>query len=227
MRRTHFIPSILFCFVASFVLIQPVQAEDTIGIGVGGKVSSLGVGGEVVGRLHDNLNMRVGLQGIAYDRDDTYSGIDYEAELEFFSGILLADWFPFSNNFRVSGGVAVNQNELNVTGVPRNGTFTIGGTTYPSALAGSLTGTVDFNTVAPYAGIGYGGSFSDTSNWSFFCDLGILFQGSPNVSYSATGPLASNPTFQANLEQERKELEEDIDEYQYYPVVSMGVMYKF
>ena len=58
-------------------------------------------------------------------------------------------------------------------------------------------------------------------------DIGILFQGSPNVSYTASGVLADNPTFQANLERDRQDIEEDMDEYEYYPVLSMGVAYQF
>jgi len=197
------------------------------GLGVGAKVGTLGFGGDVIGRINDSLNMRLGLQGISYNYDDTYSNIDYDTDLKLFSGMLLADWFPFSNNFRLSAGLMVNDNEVTLTGRPRHGTFNIGGVTYPAYLVGSLTGTVDFNSIAPYAGIGYGGVFSDKSNWSFFFDLGVLFQGSPNVSYSANGPLASDPVFQAQLEKERKELEDDIDEYKYYPVLSMGVTYKF
>ena len=141
--------------------------------------------------------------------------------------MLLADLFPFGNNFRISAGLMLNENEVTMTGKPTNRTYTIGGITYPAALVGSLTGTVDFNTVAPYAGIGYGGAFSDNSNWSFFCDLGVLYQGSPNLSYTADGALSGNPIFEASLEKERKELEDDMSKYEYYPVLSLGVTYKF
>lgn len=227
MRNPRCILSTTFCFFASFALLQPVHAEEMIGFGVGAKAGTLGVGADLIGRVNDSLNLRLGLQGFTYDISDSYSDIDYDADLELFSGMLLADLFPFGNNFRLSAGVMLNQNEVALTGKPSNNTYTIGGTTYPSALVGTLTGNVDFNTVAPYAGIGYGGAFSDKSNWSFFFDLGVLFQGSPKVSYTADGPLANNRTFQASLEQERKELEDDVDEYEYYPVLSLGVTYKF
>lgn len=227
MRKSGIIISALFCLMSATAFIQPAAADDMIGLGVGAKVSTLGIGGDVIGRITDSLNLRLGLQGFSYDYDDTYSDIDYDAELKLFSGMLLADLYPFGNNFRISGGIMLNGNELDVTGKPTRGTYRIGDTTYPAALVGNLTGTVDFNEIAPYAGIGYGGAFSDTSNWSFFFDLGVLFQGSPNVTYTANGPLAGNPTFQAELEKERRELEDDIDEYEYYPVLSIGVTYKF
>ena len=227
MKKIRFICSTLFCLLASCMIIQPVQASDMTGIGIGAKVGTLGIGADVIGRINDSLNLRLGLQGFTYETRVTYSGVDYDADLELFSGMLLADWFPFANNFRISGGLMVNQNEVTLTGKPTRGTYSINGTTYPAILVGNLTGKGDFNTVAPYAGIGYGGAFSDTGNWSFFFDLGVLFQGSPNVSYTADGILANNPIFLANLEQERQDLEDDLEKYQYYPVLSFGVTYKF
>lgn len=227
MRKTPCISLTIFWMFAGLLLVQPVQANEMIGLGVSAKAGTLGVGADVIGRINDSLNLRLGLQGFTYDISGSYSDIDYDADLELFSGMLLADLFPFGNNFRISAGMMINQNEATLTGKPTNNSFAIGGTTYPSTLVGTLTSNVDFNTVAPYAGIGYGGAFSDKSNWSFSFDLGVLFQGSPNVSYSADGPLADNPIFQAGLEQERKELEDDLDEYTYYPVLSLGVTYKF
>lgn len=226
MQKTSINLFLITCLITSLLAIQPNNTE-AAGIGAGGKVSSLGVGGELVGGVMDNLNLRAGIQGITYDYDDTYSGIYYEAELELFSTMLLLDFFPLSNNFRISGGMMLNKNELIVTGTAEDGTYNIGGVTYPSSLVGSVTGTMDFNTVSPYVGFGYGGLLTESGDWHFFMDIGILYQGSPNLSYTATGPLASNPTFQADLEREKQELEEDIDEFEYYPVISMGIMYQF
>lgn len=226
MQKTSINLFLITCLITSLLAIQPDNTE-AAGVGAGGKVSSLGVGGELVGGVMDNLNLRAGIQGITYDYDDTYSGIYYEAELELFSTMLLLDFFPLSNNFRISGGMMLNKNELIVTGTAEDGTYNIGGVTYPSSLVGSVTGTMDFNTVSPYVGFGYGGLLTESGDWHFFMDIGILYQGSPNLSYTATGPLANNPTFQADLEREKQELEEDIDEFEYYPVISMGIMYQF
>lgn len=226
MQKTSINLFLITCLITSLLAIQPDNTE-AAGVGAGGKVSSLGVGGELVGGVMDNLNLRAGIQGITYDYDDTYSGIYYEAELELFSTMLLLDFFPLSNNFRISGGMMLNKNELIVTGTAEDGTYNIGGVTYPSSLVGSVTGTMDFNTVSPYFGFGYGGLLTESGDWHFFMDIGILYQGSPNLSYTATGPLANNPTFQADLEREKQELEEDIDEFEYYPVISMGIMYQF
>jgi len=113
-------------------------------------------------------------------------------------------------------------------GRPRAGTtYDINGVSYSAAQVGNLRGNVDFNSIAPYLGIGWGNPFGSGGNWSFSCDLGVVFQGSPNVSLAADGQFADDPAFQANLEAERRDLEDELDSYKYYPVVSLGVTYRF
>jgi hypothetical protein len=209
------------------VLQQPVCAEaPSVALGV--KVGTLGVGIDAVTRITDTINGRFGLQGFTYDVSGTTSDIEYDADLELSSGLLVADWFPFRNSFRVSLGFLFNGNELGMTGkAAADATFDIGGVIYTAPQVGTLDANVAFNTIAPYVGIGLGNPFSRESNWSFFFDLGVAFQGSAEVELTASGPFASDPTFQANLERERQELEDELDEYLYYPAASLGVSYRF
>lgn len=68
--------------------------------------------------------------------------------------------------------------------------------------------------------MGWGGGAG--SGWSFFADLGVLFQGEPEVSYRATGAVA-----QVDIEREKRQIEDDLDEYKLFPVLSVGVAYRF
>jgi hypothetical protein len=86
--------------------------------------------------------------------------------------------------------------------------------------AGDLKATVDFNKIAPYAGIGFGHSAS--SGIGFTLDVGVLLQGEPEVDISA-GPLVS----QADIDQEEANAEDDIKGFTMYPVVSAGVNFRF
>jgi hypothetical protein len=55
-----------------------------------------------------------------------------------------------------------------------------------------------------------------------------MFQGSPSVSsLSASGSLASNPVFNADLDQERADIKDKMDSFEYYPVVAFAVSYHF
>jgi hypothetical protein len=175
------------------------------------------------------LNARLGIQGFSYDEDGIETdNVNYDADLKLFSGLLTADWFPFHGGFRLSAGLLANGNELDLTGRPSAGsTFNINGVPFAAAEVGSLQGNVDFNSIAPYLGIGWGNPFSSGGNWSFNCDLGVAFQGSPDVTLTANGPAANNSDFLANLEAERRDLENEVDDFQYYPVVSLGITYRF
>lgn len=222
-----------FCLYAGFIMFfcfaltcQALAQMPSVAFGL--KAGTLGAGGDVVVKITDSINARLGLQGFTYDINDTESGIEYDADIELFSGLLLADWFPFDSHFRISAGVLMNENEVNVTGKPEaNQTFDINGTIYTSNQVGKLKGNTDFKTFVPYVGIGWGNPFHRESNWSVSFDIGVAYQGSADMNITATGTLANDPTFRFNLEQERQELEDEADDFKYYPVISIGVTYKF
>ena len=58
-------------------------------------------------------------------------------------------------------------------------------------------------------------------------DFGVLWQGDPQVSLFADGPIASDPGFQANLEEERNQLLDEVSDYKAWPVLSLGFVYNF
>lgn len=197
-------------------------------VAVGVKASTLGFGGDIIAKATDHFNVRLGLQGFTYDITETESDIEYDADIDLLSGLVLADWFPFSSGFRLSAGVLVNNNEVSARGKAQSGmTFNIGGTTFDADQVGDLDAEVDFETFAPYVGIGWGNPVKKDSGWSFFFDLGVAYHGSPNVEITANGPLAGNAAFQSALARERAELEDEIDDFKYYPVLSLGVSYNF
>ena len=90
-----------------------------------------------------------------------------------------------------------------------------------------MTGNIDFNEVAPYVGLGWGTPFGKEARWTIMFDAGVMFQGSPNVDLSANGTLANNSAFAADLEREKNNLKDDLDTYRFYPVVSLGLAYRF
>ena len=207
--------------------ITPMAHANEPILALGAKASTLGLGADGIARINNNLNARLGVQAFTYDISGTESGVDYDADLKLFSGLLTADWFPASGSFRISAGALINDNKLEMTGRPANGTYTIGDTTYTAAEVGTLNGTVDFNTLAPYLGVGWGNPFTAGGRWSFTCDIGVVFQGSPEVSYTVDGTLANDATFLAELRQEKQELEDELDNYKYYPMLAVGVNYRF
>lgn len=194
---------------------------------LGVKASTLGAGLEGTAGLLPRLNLRAGANAFSFDFDANTSDIDYDLEVDLLSFPVVLDWHPFKDSaFRITGGILINRNEANADASSQS-SYTIGDNEYTAAALGSLTGKVDFNKVAPYVGIGWGNAVGKNKRWSFSCDFGVVFQGEANIDLTASGPIASDPTFQANLAREKQELEDELDDYKYYPVVSLGITYKF
>lgn len=193
---------------------------------VTGKLSTLGVGLEVTHFFTPTLSGRLGFNKFTYDFSQVDDGIDYDYELDLSTVSALLDWHPNEGSFYFSAGVFGNSNELTSVAKPA-GSYTIGDTTYPASAVGTLNGKVDFDSPAAYLGIGWGNAYDHNSGFGWAFDLGVLLQGSPNVQLTADSPLASDPTFQADLAREERELEDELSSYEYYPVVSFGISYQF
>ena len=188
--------------------------------------STLGIGADLAVRVTPMLTFRVGGNTFPFSTTGTEGDIEYDIDVTLLSGKFLIDVHPFSGFFHISAGALVNGNKADLTALSAS-TYTIGDVSFPASLVGNLTGTVDFNGFAPYVGFGWGNPFASSGNWSFRFEGGVVFQGSPNVALAADGPISSNPLFLNELEKERQKVEDDIDEYQYYPVLSLSVCYRF
>ncbi len=185
------------------------------------KLGTLGLGVEGTFGLTEHFNARLGLNKFDFDRSETIDDIKYDLDLEWQSISLLADWHPFGNSFRFTAGILSNGNELN--GSSKSDNLTIGDTTYPSV---GLDANLDFDSTAPYLGVGWGNALSAGKGWGFNVDLGVMFQGSGDVTLTPTGAGAAlvDP---ADVAAEERKFEDDIRNYKYYPVFSFGVSYKF
>jgi hypothetical protein len=214
-------------FAATTMLACTIANADTsIGLNAG----TLGGGIELAHAFTERLGIRIGANGLKYDSTESYQSVDYDSKLKLATGELLFDWFPFANNFRISAGAMYNGNKLTLSGKPSpGGTYTINGVSYPASAIGSLDGNVDFTKAAPYFGLGYGRPVG--RGLSLTADLGVLFQGSPHSTLSATcgpgTPAATCTQIQSDVTAEQTQLNDDLHKYQYYPVISIGLAYTF
>lgn len=173
-----------------------------------------------------DVNLRFGVGALSFDYDDEFSDIDYDFELDLLTFPITLDWYPFDEKFHISAGVVFNETDVSLDG-RGNGSVEIDGITYTAAEVGNLSGSLDFDNVAPYIGIGWGNAFGKSRRWGFVTDLGVAFTGSPDVALSATGTLASDPTFRAHLANEEADLQDDLDDFKIYPVFSANLYFRF
>jgi len=196
------------------------------GTGIAVRVNTLGADIDVDHAYSDSIAARVGLNYFTYSYDAKKSNIDYDLDLKLKSLALLLDWHPGQGSFRISGGVLWNGNKVDAD-AKSSTSYKVGDNTYTSAELGKLTGDIEFNKVAPYLGLGWDTSFGKDGGWGFVFEIGAVYQGSANVDLSATGTLANDPTFKKDLAKEESDFEDDLSNYKIYPVVALGVSYRF
>jgi hypothetical protein len=198
------------------------------GVALGPKVGTTGIGADLTIGLARSLNLRVGAQGFSRSETRTEEQIEYDADLKLVSGEILLDLHPRGRGFRISGGVIVNGNAVTAVS-SENAVYTINGVPYPVGVVGRLRGRIDTNDFAPYLGIGWGNAVAPGSRWRFALDAGAFYQGKPKVSLTAEPliPALVPPRFARDLEAERRKIEDDLDSYTIYPVLSFGVSYRF
>ena len=212
--------SVVAC-VCLFAASQPSLADD---FWLGAKVGTLGIGVEAAWRPIPWMDLRAG--GNAYDYDETGSqaGINYDATLQLSTYYLTANFLFPASPFRVSVGGFSNSNEVLMISAD-NSSYNIGGTSYTVAEVGTLNSTTSFDSTSPYLGAGF--DFTLFGQVGLSLDFGVLWQGDPKVVLTADGSLADDPSFMEQLEQERLELEDDMDALKAYPVVSLGFNFNF
>ena len=212
-------------------------------VGVGVKVSLLGIGVEAATPITYHTNLRFGFNTFSYSRGFNNDGVNYAASLGFNSVETHFDWFPFAGGFHLSPGLMVyngNQIKANAT-VPGTNSFTLGGTTYVSDAANPITGTgkIGFNAVGPMFTLGWGNLVPrKNKHISIPFEIGMMYQGSPKATLNLTGTacdatgancqnVAGYSAFQNNVIAQQNKLNNDMSFFKVYPIISLGFGYKF
>ena len=220
---------------------RPAQISSSK-VGIGVKLSTLGVGIEAAVPLTSKLNLRGGFNFFRYNRGITNGGIHYDGHLHFQSGEAHIDWFPFGG-FHISPGLLFyNGNALTASAsVPGGQTFTVGGTTYESDPSDPVTGTgkLDFVKVSPSIMVGIGNLIPRNGrHYSFLFEIGGAYQGSARVALNLSGsvcdttglfcrPVTGDSTVQANIQSQEQKIRNDVNPYRFFPVVSFGIGFNF
>jgi hypothetical protein len=197
-------------------------------IGVAIRAGTLGPGVNIAYGISDKLAVRATGSYLTYTHTESIDeevSVDIEGDATVGAIGVLLDFHPFGNFFRLSGGVTANLFEVNGNGLPtesycfgdENGGVCDGKLFAPNRL-GSFGATLAYSSaVAPYAGIGFG-RVAGKRRIGLLLDMGALYTGSPELDLQGTGLLA--PT--ASEEQEAN-LNEGIQSFKWYPVLSFGI----
>ena len=217
---------ILQLVIGMMLLILPVQAQALLGIGVTGKVGTTGLGADLTVPLIPNwINLRAGYNLGEWRPSLTEGGINYQADVRLETIPLLIDIHPFHGNFRITGGVYLNRTEIDLSSTVDASTVGGGGSTGTAVLNANISWSKDY---APYFGIGYGNA-ADANLLDLpiavglSIDLGAFYQGSPDVILTeSTGTVSA-----ADLAIEAAQLEQDLSNLKFFPVLTIGIHIRF
>jgi hypothetical protein len=197
----------------------PADAQGGPHFGVAAHVGTLGLGLDVAVALHPRLGARLGANFFPTTFDATASQVSYTVEMASPQFTAMVDLY-LAGPLRLTGGAVLASDNIALEG-SAIGSIEIGGVTYPGSDVGTLRGVIVTRELSSYLGLGIGNPAA--SKFGFFLDIGAAFHGTPAFGLTADGPLASDPTFAANLEAERLEIEDDVSKLKVYPVVSIGM----
>jgi hypothetical protein len=217
------------------------SSEGRFPVGIGVKLSTLGIGGEVAVAVSHRSNVRFGFNAFSYADTFNKDGATYKANLDLRSAQATYDLF-FLPWFHISPGVLVyNSNKVTATvSVPGGQSFTLNNTSYVSDVTDPILGTgkLAVYKVAPMVLVGIGSLVPRSRHFSTSFEIGAAYQGPPRVTINLSGSacdstglncrsISSDPTIQSNVAAEQAKLNKSASPYKFYPVLSFGVGYKF
>jgi hypothetical protein len=197
--------------VAAIIVTTTVRAD---GFGADAKVGTLGIGAELGYRFNDYLGVRAGVNTGSYDFDNEDAGINYNYGMDFDTIPVMLDWHVFGGSFRLTGGFVSNKNKLTGTAT---GDLEIGGETYNT----TATSDISFDKSSTYVGLGWGSLPSSTKGFGMNFDIGVLMHGTPTAKLSAPGVPDDD------IAAEEASLNDELEDFKYWPVVSLGIGYTF
>jgi len=222
---------IAFIPVCSLLLAAtPIQAHE-----VYAKAGFLGAGIGYSYGFSEYFNVRTDYSTIGtYKRTETANKLKVKAKLKADQLGLYGDWFPMGGAFRFTAGLHQRKLEINAEGKPKGGSYTINNTTVVADPNDRVKGKVEFPDTAPYLGIGWGHQ-SNKPGFAFIADLGVSFGKAKtklHVSDSVRNKLAatlggSAAAADAEIRQQRKELDDEVGGIKIWPQAYVGISYNF
>lgn len=214
----------------------------------GGGISPLGINLQAAVNVNRHINVRGEGNIFRHDLNNiSTNGLNINGKLNFATAGVSVDYYPFPNHgFRLSPG-ALFYNDTTVAGditVAGGTKFSLNDVDYYASSSDPIKGNggIGLNARNPAFAIttGWGNMIPRSgSHWSFPFEIGAAFTGAPTLNMALTSGeacdsnglncvnVASDPTVQANLQAQLTKYRNDLNPYQFYPIVSFGASYSF
>ena len=221
------LPLLSFALFAEDVVVTP-ESMFALGVNAGTK----GVGLDGLFNLNDYFNLRLSYSQFNTDEDFDEDGISYSGDLDLDTSGLSVEYYPFAGDFRIAAGYYNNGSAIAAQAQPDSaGTVNVNGFDYD--ISGEFVRSdLDWDSGAPYIGMGWGNAFANGSGFSFAIDVGVLFTDEPTATLSASDGLFDQAAIlgrdlNQDLSAEETELNNDLSEFDVYPVMQLSFTYSF
>lgn len=211
--------------LAATVMVMTVATTQAEAQEIYAHGGTLGAGVGAALPLNSWAGVHAEFEGFGLSRSFNVDGNQYDGHLKLLQGGLYVDLFPFkSSGFRVTAGALINDDDVTAHAVPNaQGNYKIGDAFVPAVGAAPST-TITLPRVMPYLGIGYGHK-PVSKGFGVTLDLGVAY-GRPRTSYSVPAIYSTLAT-QSDIDQEEQNISNKVERYKVYPVVQIGVSYRF
>lgn len=225
--------------LAVLAAFLPFGAQaDNLGVGVG-----LGtLGAELYGSMKLNRHMDVIVGYSTLDYDDTFSETgrsSVKAEATIDAPRIGVQFYPFARaGLFIEGGMVFGGPDISVSLIAdENGAYIVDGESYETNDVGSLRGEVGFeNDSAPYALIGWGRIIG--GGLGLNVSVGAISYGAANAeltsdcTYTLVGGIFNGQNqacteVRTALANEEREIDNDLEEFELWPFVRVGLSYSF
>ena len=219
---------------ALLILFTPslAQAEGRNGITVG--VGTLGAEITYTRNLNGFFDIVLGYSTLDYD--DSFSDEDnntFDAEATISAPRIGLQFYPLSF-LNMEVGIVSGAPDLKTDFRPDGSSeIDINGQPYPTSQIGFLNGDVSFeNDTAPYFLLGIGRSVGGGLGLNL--SLGAVQYGAPTTNLTTEGCVITDPTtltscgfLAANVEVEERNVNADLEAFELWPFIRLGLTYSF
>jgi hypothetical protein len=206
---------------------------------VGFRAGTLGTGIEIATPLAGRINLRSGFNFFAFNDPFSIDGVNYQARLHLQSTQTTLDWFV--GGFHISPGFLYVKNSMSAPAFVGPGqTFVLGTQTFLNSVDDPVSGSSSViypRTFAPLLLLGHGNLLPRSGeHLSLPIEVGVAYTGAPQISVALNGTacttngcvnFSQNADAQKFLKQEINTLNEDLKHYPVFPIVSVGLAYRF
>ena len=210
--------------------------KSSASVGINYKVGTLGAGVDFVLNINKTLAGRLSFNGYSQFRNFTLYNKEQNKEQKLHlkgnlqSSSLLLDIHPWQNSFYFSYGAYYSKNGVNINYKPDSGEIDLGNHKYPAIEVGNVDTIISIKrNINPYFGIGLS-SMDENDKWHFILDIGAIYINKPTAKVqakAAKGFEVMQPILDKESKIEEKNLNNTIKKFKIYPVISVGVGFKF